>query len=113
MTTEAVAETLRARLDTLMRREAAITRDLRASHAADWTEQALERENDPVLERLDTATRGEVEAIRQALARIEAGRYGVCEVCEEPIADARLRALPTATVCLGCQDRLAAQAGER
>ncbi len=41
----------------------------------------------------------EVEAAR---ARVEAGTYGRCEVCGEPIADARLEARPIARTCVGC-----------
>ena len=41
----------------------------------------------------------EVEA---ALARLAAGTYGVCEVCGEPIGDARLEARPTARTCIRC-----------
>lgn len=40
-----------------------------------------------------------------ALQRIEAGDYGLCVECEEPIAPRRLAAVPEAERCLGCQDR--------
>lgn len=38
-----------------------------------------------------------------ALARIEAGSYGTCRRCGEPIAPARLEASPRATTCLPCR----------
>jgi DnaK suppressor protein len=38
-----------------------------------------------------------------ALARIRNGSYGICEMCGEPIAPARLRALPEVATCLECQ----------
>ena len=41
--------------------------------------------------------------IREALARIEAGEYGVCEECGEDISEARLVAQPMATLCVHCQ----------
>jgi DnaK suppressor protein len=41
----------------------------------------------------------------QALDEIDAGRYGVCVECEEPIAAKRLKALPFATRCVECQAR--------
>ncbi len=41
-----------------------------------------------------------------ALERLRGGDYGVCEECGEPIAPARLRALPEVTTCIRCQDRL-------
>lgn len=41
--------------------------------------------------------------VELALNRIEAGEYGVCVQCEEPIAFARLQAQPIATLCIECQ----------
>jgi RNA polymerase-binding transcription factor DksA len=41
----------------------------------------------------------EIEAAR---ARVDAGTYGRCEVCGEPIADARLEARPVARTCMSC-----------
>lgn len=40
--------------------------------------------------------------IAAALARIEAGTYGVCAVCGRPIAKGRLRARPHASTCIDC-----------
>lgn len=37
--------------------------------------------------------------VGEALARIENGRYGVCETCGEAIEDARLAADPAAMTC--------------
>ncbi len=42
--------------------------------------------------------------IRNALSRLQDGRYGRCEECGGVIAPARLRALPDVTTCLGCQE---------
>jgi DnaK suppressor protein len=41
----------------------------------------------------------------RALARIEAGAYGSCESCGEPIGKARLQAFPRATLCVTCKQR--------
>jgi len=41
--------------------------------------------------------------IREALERIEAGEFGVCESCEEEIGEARLRARPVTTLCIECK----------
>jgi DnaK suppressor protein len=40
-----------------------------------------------------------------ALARIEAGTYGTCESCGEPIGKARLQAFPRAVLCVTCKQR--------
>ncbi len=38
----------------------------------------------------------------QAIRRIEAGTYGRCETCGQPIAAERLAARPTAHTCIRC-----------
>jgi len=43
-----------------------------------------------------------VKAIRKALQRAEAGKYGICEVCGERIEDARLEMFPYTTFCSRC-----------
>ena len=54
---------------------------------------------------MDTRAR-QLEEIDRALAEIDAGRYGICRDCGEPIAKARLKILPFATRCVACQARL-------
>ncbi len=41
----------------------------------------------------------------RAIARIEAGTYGNCDSCGEPIGKARLQAFPRATLCVSCKQR--------
>lgn len=43
--------------------------------------------------------------IDQALQRLEDGNYGTCAECGNEIAEARLRALPFATLCISCQEQ--------
>ena len=40
--------------------------------------------------------------VRRALEEIDGEDYGLCRVCEEPIAFRRLQVRPFALVCLGC-----------
>ena len=44
--------------------------------------------------------------LAEALERLREGEYGTCQECGEPIAPARLRAMPEVTTCVRCQDRL-------
>lgn len=44
-----------------------------------------------------------IKKIREALARIEDGTFGMCESCEEDIGDARLKARPVTTYCIDCK----------
>ncbi|MFH8690550.1 TraR/DksA family transcriptional regulator [Streptomyces anulatus] len=41
-----------------------------------------------------------LEQTERALARLEAGTYGLCEVCGKPIGKARMQAFPRATLCV-------------
>jgi RNA polymerase-binding transcription factor DksA len=38
-----------------------------------------------------------------ALARIEAGKYGICANCGKKIAQARLEARPESILCIDCK----------
>src|ERR1700753_811735 len=60
---------------------------------------AYEREH--VVALLDQA-REHLAAIDEALTRLDAGDYGRCEACGQPIAPERLAARPTATQCVAC-----------
>ena len=46
-----------------------------------------------------------LQAIEEALLRIEKGTYGICRDCGEPIAEARLRAIPWTRVCITCKEK--------
>jgi len=48
------------------------------------------------------ATRDHLAEVEAALARLDAGEYGTCERCGQPIAAARLEARPTARRCVRC-----------
>ncbi|MCL6286545.1 histone H1-like repetitive region-containing protein [Streptomyces fimicarius] len=41
-----------------------------------------------------------LEQTERALARLEAGTYGLCEICGQPIGKARMQAFPRATLCV-------------
>ena len=41
--------------------------------------------------------------IERALRMTERGDYGLCERCGQPIDPARLKVMPTATLCLKCR----------
>lgn len=69
---------------------------------ADVGAKAFEREHELAL------THNSRELLMQtekALARIQAGTYGACESCGEPIGKARLQAFPRATLCVQCKQR--------
>ena len=43
--------------------------------------------------------------IDEALLKVDQGTYGTCDECEQDIAEARLKAVPFALLCLECQER--------
>src|SRR4026208_313238 len=53
-----------------------------------------------------------LQAIEEAHWRIEKGTYGICRDCGEPIAEARLNAIPWTRVCLACQGKHKARPSE-
>ncbi|MGE0485947.1 MAG: TraR/DksA family transcriptional regulator [Gammaproteobacteria bacterium] len=69
---------------------------------ADFAEQVTARENDDVVHALGARIDDELAQIGAALARLERGEYGACTRCGEPIAAARLDALPYAERCADC-----------
>ena len=68
----------------------------------DMTQQAAERE--VAMQMLDRES-ALVRRLRSALGRINDGSYGLCLDCEEEIAPKRLKAIPWAELCIGCQER--------
>lgn len=60
----------------------------------------VDRELDLVL---SAQARSAAAEIDRALAKIEAGTYGICEQCGNQIPDARLQALPYAALCVSCK----------
>ena len=83
----------------------AIKKDVRhetAPLSSDWAEQAQANENNEVIDSLGNATRQELAAIEQAIQRIDAGTYLICESCGETIPEARLLAMPYTRYCVSC-----------
>jgi RNA polymerase-binding protein DksA len=67
------------------------------NHLADTATETFERELD---EGLEEDAREQLRKIDEALARIEAGTYGLCEVDGKPIPVERLEAVPWTTLCV-------------
>ncbi|HEY8392634.1 MAG TPA: TraR/DksA C4-type zinc finger protein [Capillibacterium sp.] len=71
------------------------------NHPADLGTEAFEQEKDLGLA---NAFRVRQAAIEEALDRIKAGTYGICQQCGRPIGGERLEALPYAATCIKCQE---------
>jgi RNA polymerase-binding protein DksA len=70
----------------------------------EFAEDAANEAVGQMLSRLGTRERRRLEEIEAAQARLAAGRYGTCEGCGQAIGAARLRALPVARLCVGCEE---------
>lgn len=108
--TKRVQKILLERRAELQKRVQKVTDDVRhvsGPLSSDFAEQAVEREGEEVLDALGEAGRIELRQISRALARIEAGDYGVCVSCSEKIPPSRLEVLPFSDQCVTC-----AEAGE-
>ncbi|WP_408899386.1 TraR/DksA family transcriptional regulator [Nocardioides sp. R1-1] len=82
----------------------AASRDTNADdeHDPEGATIAFERSQ---LATLVAQVRRHLAEVDAALARLDAGTYGVCERCGEPIASARLEARPSARRCVACAAR--------
>jgi len=63
--------------------------------------EVLEQHRDLLWQRLADQSR----ALIAAKDRIREGAYGICAHCARPIPQRRLKVLPTATLCVRCQER--------
>lgn len=77
---------------------------------ADFEEQAIEVENDEVLDALDGQMRLELRQIEKTFDRMDQGLYGKCEDCGQAIAPKRLEVLPYTTRCISCEEQFQQEA---
>ncbi len=73
---------------------------------SDPVDEACEREEEAVWLAILDCSRDMQATVQEALRRLATGEYGLCKMCGQHIALARLRALPFAVRCLACQERL-------
>jgi len=91
------------KLDMRTQRESSADLSAYSIHRANLGTDADEREKDL---RLVSAEGRLQELIREALAKFDAGVFGLCELCEQPIDRRRLDVVPHAAFCLPCQERI-------
>ena len=117
MTEKALTETqLGALKETLLRKRGEIlaastgTRPLPASvdvnsRQGDLADQASGNNEVHIQLKLKQTDAKILQAIEEALYRMEKGVYGICRDCGEPIAPARLEAIPWTRVCITCKQK--------
>lgn len=99
--------------DVLVDRQAAIRRAIgskvdgltRSDRVSD-EDQAQASHEEFVNLRLNGLEYQQLRDIQSAIDKLHTGVFGICENCEEPIATKRLKAIPWAKYCIGCQERM-------
>lgn len=92
---------LQSRLIAESHRYAGLLEELRAAATSRSDYEPHDVTDDEAAIQAD-AIEGRLAAIRDALERIESGNYGRCLTCDTAIAEERLDAVPTTTVCRTC-----------
>ena len=80
------------------------TLPVKAGAVRDPEEQSVDdfvTEVDMALMQMKSETLSKID---QAMTRLEADTYGICQECDEEIPAARLKALPFAPLCRDCQE---------
>lgn len=95
----------RVLLETSRRADAELDALRSAERDPEFEEGAQTDHEASTLARLGEAQRRELQQIDAAIARIEAGEYGVCRDCGQEIDPRRLVALPYALLCTECATR--------
>lgn len=103
----AYKRTIKERLAELRSRLETVEATLDEPADRDLEDQAIELEDDEVLEGLGHAGQLEMRQLQEALKRIEKGTFGVCAECGSEISDARLDAVPFALLCRTCANAAA------
>lgn len=71
----------------------------------DFSDNAIEHEDDEVLEAQGLKGQKEILAISAALQRIENDEFGICVSCGEAISNERLDIIPYAIKCRNCMNK--------
>jgi DnaK suppressor protein len=78
-------------------------RDTGKEEGMDTYDLASEERDREISFILTDRERDKLQAIQEALERVDDGTYGICEGCEAEISPGRLAALPFTRMCVNCQ----------
>ena len=80
--------------------------EIRIENAAEDFDRIQQRMNREVaIRNLDRESKL-LKSVEEALERIEIGSFGVCVRCDQEIPEKRLKAVPWASHCVSCQEKL-------
>lgn len=97
-----LADVAQPLLEAHARRAESQLRELESDMAGMLGDSGTIQEDRDGTRHLIESVRADLMRTQRALDRIEAGTYGLCTACREPIASARLQAIPEAERCANC-----------
>jgi RNA polymerase-binding protein DksA len=103
--TEEIRQRLLKHKAELRKRVTTIHEHARDPLEQDSAEQAAQLGNVAVVSALESEAVQQIAEIDAALQRLDAGTYGICVTCGEPVGDGRLKVRPAATQCRDCAER--------
>ena len=83
-----------------------LLREISQRQGGDEADFALESSHGEINSQLAEASSRELAYVENALSRFEDNTYGKCEACKKGIPLARLQALPYATFCIECKQKV-------
>lgn len=95
-------EEMRANLISKIRHDISVPQEERTD-IVDFSTFEKMRQVESISSSLDINT---LKLIERAIEKIEAGTYGICELCGEPIDRERLEEVPYVRYCVDCQEKL-------
>ena len=87
-----------------LNRNRAAEEEIRVEKTEDEGDLALISHNKELLYNLHETDFRRLQAIEDALQRMDREEYGTCSSCEEDINEKRLVAVPWTTMCIVCQE---------
>lgn len=76
-----------------------------AENSADVVDQAVNEQDRGLSLLLTGREKSRLQAVQEALGKMDDGTYGTCEDCGEAIGAGRLKAMPLAKLCVSCQSQ--------
>ncbi|MCK4777017.1 MAG: TraR/DksA family transcriptional regulator [Actinomycetia bacterium] len=73
------------------------------NEVGDDIDKATENVQKEILFYFSDHDRHRLDAVDDALQKIDESRYGICETCGKKISNARLKAIPHARLCIKCK----------
>ncbi len=86
-------------------RRTSLTAGREEGRGGDPTDRASEDAQTALQVHLGQSDSHLLQAVEEALVRIEHGAFGVCQSCQRPVAEARLKVVPWTRLCRDCKEQ--------